>query len=198
MSGLCTMSGARAAADGISTRGAPSHARDRRSPPGGRLEWCIRSGTSEAGAARFIAKDDLADTLLDAVLDTLLPGDADWPSAGTLALASTVESDLDPAALNAVLDRLPPDFAAGDADRREAILRAIETAEPGAFARLVDAGRIVTAGGISAGMELGFHLLRRAGYDESFVADVARVMEYHAAYELYRSDRMIAAVPAAL
>jgi hypothetical protein len=29
-------------------------------------------------------------------------------------------------------------------------------------ARVVDAGRIVTAGGISAGMELGFHLLRRA------------------------------------
>lgn len=63
--------------------------------------------------------------------------------------------------------------------------------------RLVDAGRIVTAGGISAGMELGFHLLRRAGYDESFVSEVARVMEYHAAYELYRSDQMIAAVPAA-
>ncbi|WP_197532018.1 hypothetical protein [Paramagnetospirillum magneticum] len=30
-------------------------------------------------------------------------------------------------------------------------------------ARIVDAGRIVTAGGIASGMELGFHLLRRAG-----------------------------------
>jgi len=56
-------------------------------------------------------------------------------------------------------------------------------------ARVVDAGRIVTAGGIASGMEMGFHLLRRAGYDEAFVAEVARVMEYSAAYELYRDDR---------
>ena len=55
-------------------------------------------------------------------------------------------------------------------------------------ARVVDAGRIITAGGIASGMELGFHLLRRAGYDETFVSEVARVMEYHAAYELYRDD----------
>lgn len=55
-------------------------------------------------------------------------------------------------------------------------------------ARVVDAGRIVTAGGIASGMEMGFHLLRRAGYDEAFVADVARVMEYQRAYELYRHD----------
>ena len=33
-------------------------------------------------------------------------------------------------------------------------------------ARVVDAGRIVTAGGLTSGMEMGFHLLRRAGYDE--------------------------------
>jgi transcriptional regulator GlxA family with amidase domain len=56
-------------------------------------------------------------------------------------------------------------------------------------ARVVDAGRIVTAGGIASGMEMGFHLLRRAGYGEDFVAEVARVMEYSAAYELYRGDR---------
>jgi len=55
-------------------------------------------------------------------------------------------------------------------------------------ARVVDEGRIVTAGGIASGMELGFHLLRRAGYDEAFISDVARVMEYHRAYELYRND----------
>ena len=59
-------------------------------------------------------------------------------------------------------------------------------------ARVVDAGRIVTAGGIASGMELGFHLLRRAGYDESFISEVARVMEYHRAYELYRSDLEVA------
>ena len=55
-------------------------------------------------------------------------------------------------------------------------------------ARVVDAGRIITAGGISSGAELGFHLLRRAGYDEPFISDVARIMEYSAAYEVYRND----------
>jgi transcriptional regulator GlxA family with amidase domain len=55
-------------------------------------------------------------------------------------------------------------------------------------ARVVDAGRIVTAGGIASGMEMGFHLLRRAGYDEKFVTEVARVMEYEQAYQLYRND----------
>jgi hypothetical protein len=37
-------------------------------------------------------------------------------------------------------------------------------------------------------MEMGFHLLRRADYDEAFISDVARVMEYQRAYELYRDD----------
>ncbi len=55
-------------------------------------------------------------------------------------------------------------------------------------ARVVDAGRIVTAGGISSGMEMGFYLLRRAGYDDDFITEVARVMEYAAAYDLYRDD----------
>jgi transcriptional regulator GlxA family with amidase domain len=59
-------------------------------------------------------------------------------------------------------------------------------------ARLVDAGRIITAGGITSGMEMGFHLLRRAGYAETFITEVARVMEYQAAYELYREDRLVA------
>ncbi|MGH8934331.1 MAG: DJ-1/PfpI family protein [Egibacteraceae bacterium] len=55
-------------------------------------------------------------------------------------------------------------------------------------ARVVDAGRIITAGGIASGMELGFHLLRRAGYAEDLIAEVARVMEYQDAYKLYRDD----------
>lgn len=59
-------------------------------------------------------------------------------------------------------------------------------------ARVVDAGRMITAGGIASGMEMGFHLLRRAGYDDDFVADIARIMEYSAAYDLYRDDRLIA------
>jgi transcriptional regulator GlxA family with amidase domain len=59
-------------------------------------------------------------------------------------------------------------------------------------ARVVDAGRIVTAGGISSGMELGFHLLRRAGYDDEFISEVARVMEYSAAWDVYRDDLEVA------
>jgi transcriptional regulator GlxA family with amidase domain len=55
-------------------------------------------------------------------------------------------------------------------------------------ARVVDAGRIVTAGGITSGMEMGLHLLRRAGYGAEFIAEVARVMEYSAAYDLYGGD----------
>ncbi|MEW6491041.1 MAG: DJ-1/PfpI family protein [Cyanobacteriota bacterium] len=59
-------------------------------------------------------------------------------------------------------------------------------------ARVVDAGRLITAGGISSGMEMGFHLLRRAGYDETFITEVARTMEYHQAYNLYRDDLEVA------
>lgn len=55
-------------------------------------------------------------------------------------------------------------------------------------ARIVDAGRIITAGGIASGMELGFHLLRRAGYAEGLIDEVARVMEYQQGYKLYRDD----------
>ena len=65
-------------------------------------------------------------------------------------------------------------------------------------ARVVDAGRIVTAGGIASGMELGFHLLRRAGYDEGFISEVARVMEYREAYNLYRGDLELATEAARL
>ena len=55
-------------------------------------------------------------------------------------------------------------------------------------ARVVDAGRIITAGGITSGMEMGFRLLRRAGYDEKFVSEIARVMEYSKAYDAYKAD----------
>ncbi len=54
--------------------------------------------------------------------------------------------------------------------------------------RIVDAGRIITAGGIASGMEVGFYLLRRAGYDEAILNEIARVMEYADAYRLYRDD----------
>ena len=55
-------------------------------------------------------------------------------------------------------------------------------------ARVVDSGNIVTGGGIAAGMEVGFHLLRKAGYVEDFLTEVARIMEYEEAYKLYRDD----------
>jgi transcriptional regulator GlxA family with amidase domain len=55
-------------------------------------------------------------------------------------------------------------------------------------ARVVDAGRIITAGGIASGIEMGFHLLRRAGYDQALISEVARVMEYAEAYACYRDD----------
>lgn len=63
-------------------------------------------------------------------------------------------------------------------------------------ARLVDAGRVVTAGGIAAGMEMGFHLLRRAGYAEDWISDVARTMEYKAAYDIYSRDMEYVTAPA--
>ena len=37
-------------------------------------------------------------------------------------------------------------------------------------------------------MELGFQLLRRAGYAEDLIGEVARVMEYQDAYQLYLND----------
>lgn len=61
-------------------------------------------------------------------------------------------------------------------------------------ARVVDSGRIITGGGIASGMEIGFHLLRRAGYDEDFISEVARIMEYEKAYAGYRDDLVYDAV----
>ncbi|HHT9141185.1 MAG TPA: hypothetical protein ACFYEI_10300 [Candidatus Tripitaka californicus] len=58
-------------------------------------------------------------------------------------------------------------------------------------ARVVDVGRIITAGGISSGMELGLYLLERHGYEEKFVNEVARIMEYQRQWELMRSDRLV-------
>lgn len=55
-------------------------------------------------------------------------------------------------------------------------------------ARVVDSGRIISGGGIASGMEVGFHLLRRAGYDETFIGEVARIMEYADAYDAYKGD----------
>ena len=44
--------------------------------------------------------------------------------------------------------------------------------------RVVDAGRIITAGGIANGMEMELNLLEKAGYDAQFMRNVAGVVEY--------------------
>ncbi len=92
-------------------------------------------------------------------------------------------------------NRKEPDNAERSANGKVPIDRLAEIAPACRIsrARVVDAGRIVTAGGIASGMEMGFHLLRRAGYDEHFVSEVARTMEYAEAYELYREDVELAA-----
>jgi len=55
-------------------------------------------------------------------------------------------------------------------------------------ARLVDCGRVITSGGAAAGLDMGLHLLRRAGHGDSFVSEVARVMDYTLGYEIYLGD----------
>ena len=54
--------------------------------------------------------------------------------------------------------------------------------------RVVDTGRIMTAGGISSGIEMGFHLLSRFGYDEEFITEVAYIMEYDQQWDLMKDD----------
>jgi hypothetical protein len=69
---------------------------------------------------------------LAALLATLIPGDAGWPSGATVT--ATVAEDLAGAA-DPVLAALPENFTAGD----EAAVQAIEAAMPGPFERVVTA-----------------------------------------------------------
>lgn len=59
--------------------------------------------------------------------------------------------------------------------------------------RIVDTGRIITAGGITSGLEMGFHLLFRFGYPDEFVEKVAHVMEYEKQWALMREDKLVVA-----
>ena len=61
--------------------------------------------------------------------------------------------------------------------------------------RVVDTGRIMTAGGISSGIEMGFHLLSRFGYDEEFITEVAYIMEYDQQWELMKDDLLVTSSP---
>lgn len=58
--------------------------------------------------------------------------------------------------------------------------------------RIVDSGRIITGGGISSGIEMGFYLLERFGYNEEFIATVAHIMEYEEQWRLMKGDRLVA------
>jgi transcriptional regulator GlxA family with amidase domain len=57
--------------------------------------------------------------------------------------------------------------------------------------RIVDTGRILTAGGISSAIEMGFHLLARFDYDEDFIEEVANVMEYDQQWDLMKDDLLV-------
>lgn len=59
--------------------------------------------------------------------------------------------------------------------------------------RVVDQGNVITAGGISSGLETGLYLLQRFGHDEAFVDSVARIMEYERQWALMKSDRLVVA-----
>lgn len=58
--------------------------------------------------------------------------------------------------------------------------------------RVVDQGRVITAGGISSGLETGLYLLLRFGHDEAFVDSVAKIMEYEKQWALMKVDRLVA------
>ena len=79
---------------------------------------------------------------LVAVLDTLLPGEGEWPSAGALGLAARVRegAELVPGGAEgvaAVLAALPPEFTALPPEGRAGALAAQEAATPEPFERLV-------------------------------------------------------------
>jgi transcriptional regulator GlxA family with amidase domain len=57
--------------------------------------------------------------------------------------------------------------------------------------RIVDTGRVITGGGISSGIEMGFYLLERFGYDEKFINNVAYIMEYEKQWKLMKGDRLV-------
>ncbi|HEU0196926.1 MAG TPA: DJ-1/PfpI family protein [Nevskiaceae bacterium] len=57
--------------------------------------------------------------------------------------------------------------------------------------RIVDAGQVITAAGISSGLEMGFYLLERFGCDDAFVAHVADIMEYEKQWALMKADRLV-------
>ncbi len=78
--------------------------------------------------------------------------------------------------------------AASWAARCSSARRARFADRPAMDAFLIPGGLGLRQGRDHLGMEMGSHLLRRAGYAEELIEEVARVMEYSQAYQLYRDD----------
>ena len=75
--------------------------------------------------------------LLEAVLDTMLPGGEGFPAAREIGLAAWLSARGEFAEpLAAVLSMCPPGFASGDAVMRTRMLRSIEQSAPAAFGRM--------------------------------------------------------------
>ncbi len=55
----------------------------------------------------------------------------------------------------------------------------------------MDTGRVISAGGITSGLEMGFSLLERFGYDDTFVDKVAYIIEYQEQWKLMKKDRIM-------
>lgn len=70
------------------------------------------------------------------LLDTLLPGDGDFPPGGIVADSLAAHDRFGPV-LRGVLARLPADFSAIAPDARTMVLQALETEAPQLFDRLV-------------------------------------------------------------
>lgn len=86
----------------------------------------------------------MTDRLID-LLNTLLPGDgADWPAAGSQAMAARVIELAEGVpgacdALTAIVDALPPQFGTLPQTQREDIVRGIETDNTDQFDAVVTA-----------------------------------------------------------
>lgn len=131
-----------------------------------------------AGSRREVYNGGLHDYIRSLPGDTLLAGFCTGPwvyaEMGLLdGMPATARKEGDPSETNTPAGMVPIERLAELAPKAKVRRE-----------RVVDAGRIVTAAGISSGVELAFHLLHRAGFDQEFTREVARVMEYSDAYEL--------------
>ena len=102
-------------------------------------------GRGGPGAAPMLRLRDLAGLVRDLV-DVLLPGNENWPSAGTLGVQAVVmtrlaeaEGEEAPAKLGASLLSAGAPFEGKDVEARAEVVRAFEKAEPKRFAWVHDA-----------------------------------------------------------